>query len=166
MQVPNPFDGKPEDYFNRTSMHISFTEWKRSLFVRHLVGTRDIGFQVVEAAVQVRDAGVWVADVNITEALANVCIRRQSDMAPCKHTTTGRSFGDCLPLETWDQVLDNFEGVLVTKSHENWVARLALASVLSQHSKVDCKQIIICPPDGCGACIMENMRSRNVVIID
>lgn len=166
MQALNEFDGNPEDCFTRTSMHLSFTEWKSSILVRESIGLRSMGFCVMEAAVQVRDAGEWIADVNISEALENSCIRRCSDLPSCKHVDRARSFGDCMALETWDQALDGQEGIVVTKSHKNWVARLALASVLAQHSKVDNQQIIICPPEVCGKCISESIHTRNVVIID
>lgn len=162
----NTFDGNPEDCFTYTSMHLSFTEWKSDILISESVGLRDMGFSVMEAAVQVRNAGDWIADVNILKALASPCIRRCSDLPPCTHPDRPRSFGDCMALESWDQVIDGQEGILVTKSYKNWVARLALASFLAEHSKVDNKQIIICPPDVCGECIRESIHTRNVVIID
>ena len=148
-------------------MHLSFTEWKSNILAHRSIGMRGTGPCIMEAAVQVRDSGKWVAEVSIAEALANVCIRRCSDLPPCEHMAKTRLFGsDYMAIETWDQVLDNQEGILVTKSYKNWVARLALASVLAQHSKVDNKQIIICTSDVCGECIRENIHTRNVVIID
>lgn len=101
--------------------------------------------------------------MDISKAVAESRIRHGTDLSRCEHVDRARSFGDCSPPDTWNQALDGQEGIVITKSHKNWAARLALASVLAQHSKVENQQIIISPPEVCGKCISESIRTRNVV---
>ncbi|KAK8131889.1 hypothetical protein PG999_000062 [Apiospora kogelbergensis] len=63
------FDGTPLDHFARTSLHLNFTDWKAPLVESHSVGQRDADVNIIEAVVSVRDAGEWVADVDICRAL-------------------------------------------------------------------------------------------------
>ncbi|CAJ2513448.1 Uu.00g015670.m01.CDS01 [Anthostomella pinea] len=167
IQALSPFDERPEDCFGRTSMHLSFTEWESPLMHDGAVVQRGVYAVILEAAVQVRDGGDWAADVDILKALNGPLIQRPSDLPPCTHEDSNRSFGKCMALETWGQVIDTPEGILITKSHMNWVARLALAAVLTQHSKVRDQQVFVCQPDTCGRCVVEHVLiSRNTIIID
>ncbi|KLU92095.1 hypothetical protein MAPG_11042 [Magnaporthiopsis poae ATCC 64411] len=58
-----------------------------------------------------------------------------------------------MAIESWDQILDLPEGVLVIKSSGNWVSRLAIVSVIAHHCKLRATRVYICPDDVCWDCV-------------
>ncbi|KAL8418594.1 hypothetical protein RB594_001989 [Gaeumannomyces avenae] len=60
---------------------------------------------------------------------------------------------EMVALESWDQILDLPEGVLVIKSYGNWISRLAIMSVISHHCKLKATRVYICPEDVCWGCV-------------
>ena len=155
------FDGSAEDSFSETSLHLSLTDWRLPLMSSEAYGMIDIDAYIVEAYVSVRDAGAWIADVDISGALHNpaVVFSRMEGKSRdvCGHTTDIPPRQPALGLETWNHVLDcPQQGILVTRSHQNWVARLAILSVLAQHRKYNRFNILkinICPDNTCWQCI-------------
>lgn len=64
----NDFDGKLEDGFQSTSLHVRFTGFVLAVDVgRHGSQFREISF--AEAVISVLDSGNWVADINVLESL-------------------------------------------------------------------------------------------------
>lgn len=109
---------------------------------------------LIEAVISVRDSGRWIADVDIHAALSLRHPRLVYMSKGCKHTdSTERTKEDALAIETWDQVLDVPDGSVVVRSSNNWLARLALVSVLGQHSKMLQKSIFIWPSRLCHQCV-------------
>ncbi|KAK8104825.1 uncharacterized protein PG998_011858 [Apiospora kogelbergensis] len=143
------FDGTPLDHFARTSLHLNFTDWKAPLVESHSVGQRDADVNIIEAVVSVRDAGEWVADVDICRALLhkNLWVEDAPRNDVCEHLAQLGEGGDhgeyssdgenLLSIETWDQVLDVIDGPAVVRCFGSPIARLAILSVLCLHSKVD-----------------------------
>ena len=153
-RAADTFTGTQEDYFNKTTLHLSFTEWTSPLWVGEAVGQRDTQAIHMEAVVSVRDSGKWLADVDIMSALKHADVQLlPSQEGKCTHSTPQAPDRGILSLETWDQIFDCPDGILVTKSHGNWVARLALVSVLAQHCTLLAKKIIICPEKVCWKCV-------------
>ncbi|KAK8015783.1 serine threonine kinase [Apiospora marii] len=72
------FNGAPLDSFAHTSLHLSLTEWEAPLVQFQSVGQRDADVNVIEAVVSVRDAGNWVADVDICRALLSDRLNREA----------------------------------------------------------------------------------------
>ena len=158
------YTGTQDNCFNKTTLHLSFTEWKSPLWMETAVGQRDTQCVHVEAVVSVRDLGQWVADVDILKALTQANVQfLPSQEGICPHSTPQPPGRQILALETWDQILDCPDGIVVTKSHGNWVARLALVSVLAQHCKTVARKIIVCPDKVCWKCV--NFPSINVVYV-
>lgn len=107
-QTMSAFDGGSEDHFDRTSLHLAFTEWTSPL-AGSAVGLREPGATICEAVVQVRDSGRWVADVNAIKALASpvVSIYKRVQPTTCDHTFHEPGPNTQLvTIDTWDQVLD------------------------------------------------------------
>lgn len=64
----NEFDGRLDDAFQKTTMHLGFTEYVMPLHVgRH--GSRDVEVYFQESVVSIHDGGEWVADLDILGAL-------------------------------------------------------------------------------------------------
>ena len=59
------YDGKREDNFKATSLHLSFTDWTMALDVKGAEGrTIDQEAYMVESVISVLDSGKWVADLD------------------------------------------------------------------------------------------------------
>ncbi|KAI0816715.1 hypothetical protein GGR55DRAFT_674908 [Xylaria sp. FL0064] len=152
---PSPFDGTYVDCFKSTSLHLSFTEWCAPIVQVQSIGQRGSNVNLIEAIISVRDSGRWVADVDIHAALSQEHsqprIIQMNDR--CEHSvSTEENQGSFIAIETWDQILDVPDGSVVVRSSNNWLARLALLSVLSQHSKMLQKSILIWPNRLCLQC--------------
>lgn len=64
----NDFDGRLDDAFKKTTVHLGFTEYAMPLHVgRH--GSRDVEVYFQESVVSIHDGGEWVADLDILGAL-------------------------------------------------------------------------------------------------
>lgn len=59
-----PFDGKLEDNFASTSLHLSLTGYEFPLDLGHY-GSRDRDGNVLEAAISVYERGDWIADLDV-----------------------------------------------------------------------------------------------------
>ena len=126
------YDGKRENNFKGTSLHLSFTDWTLPLEVKGAMGrTIDQEAYLVESVISVLDCGKWVADLDILsidfEALTML---RQSHQ--CSGHPNGRTDYDYTSLDNWEELLDGPMGVGVFRAHGNWAARLAAVSILSQ----------------------------------
>lgn len=126
------YDGKLCDRFLGTSLHLSFTEWKMLLgSVSDSDNTGDIGYEVVqvEAVIAVQDNGKWVADIDVLE------LEREGSLFiefQCSCDRTEKPPVDVFSLDSWDQLLEPPAQPAVMRASNNWVARLAAASILTQ----------------------------------
>jgi hypothetical protein len=65
------FDGKDEDNFKGTSLHLSFTEYNPSVNLG-LHGAQDAEVFMLESIVSVHDRGMWIADLDILGVLGKL----------------------------------------------------------------------------------------------
>ncbi|GKT57462.1 LOW QUALITY PROTEIN: hypothetical protein ColTof4_09454 [Colletotrichum tofieldiae] len=84
----NLFDGRPENAFGSTSMHLSFTNWERSI-EEPTPGGPPRTCSSMESVVSVREAGRWVGDVDVVRALRNECISKFRPQPPATTTVMG-----------------------------------------------------------------------------
>lgn len=159
-----PYDHKREDNFQGTSLHLSFTRWRRP-FNAHYRGTVDERIFFVECVVSVRDRGKWVADIDI---LARKKIDSvETWIFPC--TCEGGGDGEMTSIDSWEEVLDRPETVGVVRAHGNWAARLAALAICQQKGEV--KAFIVDPKEGfCPKCApaqyLEDTGECNGILID
>ena len=132
------YDGKREDNFKGTSLHLSFTDWTLPLEVKGAEGrTIDQEAYIVESVISVLDSGRWVADLDILridfEALTRLRMTH-----PCPGHPDGRADYDYTSLDSWEELLDGPTSVGFFRAHGNWAARLAAVSILSQKNQAHC----------------------------
>lgn len=173
------FTGVPEDNFKHTSIHLSLTGYdlpmKTERRDRHMI---DRPARLVETLVSVHDRGNWIADLNLVEAL-NLNLEEGQIPAVetltrlnCKSWSThskvchDSNFEEmvamledskvshlALPLrsiDNWEELLDPpQEGILVIRTHRNWLARLALTGVCWNSEAFF---VILLPAEPCWAC--------------
>ena len=172
------FDGKQQNSFSRTSMHLTFTDY----YVPMYDGNRG-GFEnqvnFLESVIAVYDSGEWIADVDILSALRNLSIRRLGDLMPCNHARGRKPPRSMIAVENWDEVLDRPAGNSVIQASGNWIARLAISAVLSQLSRVDGSMgtlvtgeletidpkrlVTICPSYTCWECVTNGYSSHTYI---
>jgi hypothetical protein len=156
------YDGKAENSFQGTSLHLSLTEYRVPYTTTH-EGARDLQVYFQEAVVSIYDRSVWVADVNILEALSpsKKNIRRLAER--CPHNIPAYSAAWPLPggskrkpqkrgalsiADSWFEHLDRPDNAVIVRSAGNWLGRLAAAALSAQLGN----DTFIVPVDACREC--------------
>ncbi|KAF2661025.1 hypothetical protein K491DRAFT_711278 [Lophiostoma macrostomum CBS 122681] len=149
------FDAEHIDSFGRTSLHLSFTDHHVPLYDHNVKIGQESQVSVVEAFISVRDAGAWIADINILEALNSARVVRLPPPRQCEHENQSVPDIGALSVDTWDDVLDCPEDKFVVRAHGNWLARVAVTSVLVQalRNRKNSTTIRVCQPDTCWQCL-------------
>jgi len=161
------FNDLQEDHFERTSLHLSFTDFHRPLDLS-LRGEQDIRVGLLECIISVHDAGKWVADVDILAAMGSSKIDRVSVSHATDDVCQEDHSKEVISLENWDEILDMPSAVSVVRAWGNPSARLAVASVLAQLQNVEpARRIRICPPKMkmCLFCFPKAVDSEDCVLI-
>jgi len=149
------FDGKPDDAFRSTSLHLSFTNWERSVEEHGADGIQDMQLIRMQSVISIREAGRWIGDVDIIEALRDDKVSKLRPQTTCTHQPDERPDTRMTSVESWDELRDCQTGNVVVRAHGNWVARLAIASFLSQgvlRGDFQIDNIIVCPERVCWKC--------------
>ncbi|ETS85041.1 hypothetical protein PFICI_03066 [Pestalotiopsis fici W106-1] len=156
------FNGLPFDSFKQTSLHLSFTGWQMPVANSLPAGQIDADINIIEAVVSVRDAGRWVADVDIYRALSSPRLQISTTRSEgCEHISEGQDEvnhyeedrDEMISIENWNQVLDQVDGSAVVRCFDNLVARLAVVSALCQHSKANDRPVVVCSKRMCFRCV-------------
>jgi hypothetical protein len=128
-----PYDFKREDKFKNTSMHLSFTSWRSPL---NIESDRRIDKEVhlVESRIELREDGVWVADLNILGIEDEDLSTIKADH-PCPGHDGNALEVDYTSIDCWEELLDGPISVGILRAHGNWAARLAAVSILCQQGK-------------------------------
>ena len=121
------YDGKRENSFAQSTLHLSLTGWKQPLNLKER-GTIDDEVYLVECVVAVHDRGKWVADLDV--AYNNVTMWGQN--CKCSEITNDDDRETMTSIDDWDELLDPPENVGVMRAHGNWEARLAAALIRKQ----------------------------------
>ena len=129
------YDGKREDNFKGTSLHLSFTDWTLPREVKGAEGrTIDQGAHFVESVISVLDSGKWVADLDIL-GIHFEALRKLSPSQHCPGHPNKRADYDYTSVDSWEELLDTPTSVGFFRAHGNWAARLAAVSILCQRDQ-------------------------------
>ena len=142
-----PFDGKMENSFANTSLHLSFTQYNMP------VNTGDSGGQDIEAfylesLISVYDRDKWVADLDVLKMLESKFFRRHTYTKVCDHRHGQTPIFDLISIDNWEELLDREEVRTVVRAYRNPMARLATAAISVRQGR----PTIILPDDFCFAC--------------
>ncbi|EUC27895.1 hypothetical protein COCCADRAFT_66825, partial [Bipolaris zeicola 26-R-13] len=131
----NPFNGKSEDSFRSTSLHLTFTEFELPVDVGER-GAIDKDLCFVETLIQVYDRDQWIADIDVLPVSQN------DNDAVRRNTVKCTGFSPTIPsilvsIDNWEELLDVPKDlgklrVAVVRAHDNWLARLAAACICQQ----------------------------------
>lgn len=152
-----PYDGKSEDSFRSTSLHLSFTGYELSLDVGQR-GSRDSAAVIVETVVSLYDRGEWIGDLDILSGASAWAAKRvQKD---CLHSPAQKednsSLAPLVSVDSWSEFLDRPVQNHVMRAHQNATARLAAAALAAQQSR----KFVIMSPDVCWECLRVDIHTQ------
>ncbi|KAL8636964.1 MAG: hypothetical protein Q9226_009180 [Calogaya cf. arnoldii] len=162
------FEGKLENSFMRTSIHLSLTAYEMpfpdQLTDEHII---DQSATLVETLVSVFDGERWVADLDVLTALGSDMVTRfacknnpaMSGVSRVCHGSFDQVFQNAnsmVSVDNWEEFLDQSEDAIkIVRAHGNWLARLAFVVASVQQRR----RPLILPPDICWSCFKEQMSS-------
>ena len=143
------FDGKFQDCFASTSLHLTFTDFEMPLDVGAR-GYRDRQVVLLETLVSIDDRGKHIGDLDILSAIKS---DKFSVMRTCLHSDsqaveTLRKDG-LISLDSWDEFLDPPRSIAIFRASGNWQARLAAATAAIQAGQ----RIVVLPETPCLKCV-------------
>ncbi|KAF3760932.1 hypothetical protein M406DRAFT_267311 [Cryphonectria parasitica EP155] len=150
------FDSTCADYFQETSLHLSFTGYERHVrnAVKH--GRQDVECQYMEAVVSVYNGKAWVADLDILKGLDDKLLARWKPPRSCEHDKQREL--QWTSLDTWDELIDVPSDFSIVRAHANSLARLTAAIVAVQKKVHRC---IVLPRQGvCYECLRELLKEK------
>ena len=165
------FDGKFEDHFQTTSVHLSLTAYEFPLASevensRHAI---DRSIMLVESLLSVYDGKDWVGEVDILKAVMRTYLLRaecncsedvpQQKSLPRESSSYKKSYNEVVKgdsrlagtigIENWDELIEApDQGIIAVKAHGNWLARLAGTAFCMNRGFIP----IIVPHDACWGC--------------
>lgn len=165
------YDGKVEDCFNTTTLHLSFTGHELPLTTKSS-GTVDSNVNLVEALVSVHDRGNWVADIDVLRSLNSSNLHRFEHQQQCEHdqnVTTSRVTQrnrTITSIDSWDELFDQpvdlGKGNLgVIRAYRNWSSRSAAACISMQKGY---RTAILSEEPLCQRCLDHQFRSPHICI--
>ncbi|KAI0384433.1 hypothetical protein F5Y04DRAFT_229443 [Hypomontagnella monticulosa] len=160
------FDGKMEDCFKGTSLHLSFSEASQAVNIE-FSGERDVEAYFLETLISVHDRETWIAELDILGALTDPHDRLVRNFLKTQPCSCGPASTPAIKIIS----IDNFAEMIVPprqagiiRADGNWQARLAAASIcLAKGYKV-----ILKPQKTCWGCLSKVSLSNVTVasIID
>jgi hypothetical protein len=134
----NKFDGKLEDHFQQTSVHLSFTQYQIPLAIedtpRHTIDSSAV---LVETLISVYEGGTWVAEINILKAFRSKfrfakCSVVERHQVKNNYESLLREYPHlaATSIENWGELIEApSTGTIAVRAHGNWLARLATMAV-------------------------------------
>jgi hypothetical protein len=150
----NGFDGKAENSFQHTTLHLSFTEWEMPIDAGEY-GLRDREVFFLEAPISIHHRGEWIADIDIIKMFsadkfmvlpASVCVGHRGVRS--QDITKEIVAQEFVTIDSWDELLDTPLEPAVIRAVGNWQARLAAAALSVQREH----ETRIVPPIFCWSC--------------
>ena len=127
------FDGKLENSFGSTSLHLSFTGATTPVDLG-LYGERSAEAYYVESLVSVHDRGEWVGDLDVLGMFETRNLIRIPPSSSCQHGPSqyAKTCLRIVAIDSWPEFLDPSDDAVILPAHDNWQARLAGAAIATQ----------------------------------
>ncbi|KAL7787296.1 hypothetical protein V8C43DRAFT_324093 [Trichoderma afarasin] len=155
----NSFSGEIENNFQKTSMHLSFTQYRQGL-LDQTKNEHHIDSNIVlhEALVQIFDSSTWVGDLDVLSTLNGPLISRVhckcSEKRHPSLNTLQRSFRMII-VDNWEELmippLD--PAISVVRTAGNWIGRLAAVGISIRMGRLT----VVLPNNKCWGCTKEHI---------
>ncbi|KAI1367472.1 hypothetical protein F5Y08DRAFT_336708 [Xylaria arbuscula] len=140
---PFALETECEDYFDKTSLHLSFTGYEQPVASAVHHGAQDTEACYLETLVSIFDGSRKIGDVDILKALKSPILHRggQAYDDECQHGRRGDRRNKrrrtqtprWICVDSWDELLELPEGKIgIVRAHQNPFARLAAAAACVQ----------------------------------
>ncbi|OBT67776.1 hypothetical protein VE03_03499 [Pseudogymnoascus sp. 23342-1-I1] len=174
-----PWEGKPQDCFQNTSLHLWFTGSIVPINVGS-VGAQDTEIYVLESVISVHGQGMWIADLDILKTLSDPSLHQSRSyearlLAPSapktlewqshcpkghkqenqEHQDYQQNSERLVALENWVELLETVSDHSILLAKGNWQARLAAASICITQGK----PVLLVRETPCWSCVAEYMGS-------
>lgn len=133
-----PFDSTCQDYFGKTSLHLSFSGYEQPLASAVKHGAQDAEAQYLETLVSVYEGKRWVADLDILTALNSPRVKRLGMPDNCDHDKKAFTTPRWISVDCWDELIDMVQEVSIVRAHGNFLARLSAVTVAIQIGHTRC----------------------------
>jgi len=142
------------DFFDNTSLHLSFTGYEQPVAAALHHGAHDIEASYVETLVSVFDGSTKVADLDVLKALGSSQLVRMPPRTECEHGDDAPdSAVGWISIDSWVELRELPDRkTSIIRAHGNSLARLAASTVCIQLGAEKC---IVATPDVCYACVLE-----------
>ncbi|KAI8630813.1 hypothetical protein F5Y19DRAFT_34523 [Xylariaceae sp. FL1651] len=152
------WDGALLDSFGKTNLQLSLTGFQMLLSFNSL-GSQYQEATYVEAVVSAYDEGAWAADIDVLKHHWNIL------PSNCDHTDSERAdssyFGTIVSVDSWFELIDSPLTSAVVRAKGNWMARLALGSVL----KAKAENCVISTGQLCWRCVHAKGIGSRVIVL-
>ena len=153
-----PFDGNPEDCFQNTSLHLSFTQYTLPIDTgTH--GAQDTETFLIESPISIYDRERWVADVDVLGLFQSKHFSRYH--TDCAHPEDGIHNSGLITIDNWEELLDREEFNSVVRAYKNPQARLATAIISARQGH----QTVVVSGAACWSCINDSIKSTATFIL-
>lgn len=129
-----PYDGKLENCFQSTTLHLGFSGYEFALDVGDHGGRFKEAF-FMESLIKVHDRGEWIADLDALNALDDPKLYISDEIPECKcdHSSldsrSSTSDRGLIAIDRWEELLERPRTAAVVRAHRNWMARLAAVTL-------------------------------------
>lgn len=125
-----PFDGVAQDSFDKTSLHLWHTGYHEAVAeIRHQ-GAQDIEIFFLESVISVYNSGDFVGDLDILKMLDDLQLHRLTPCDDCNHGAMRLDeYSKLKTIDSWMELLQPANGLLVVRAHGNWLGRLAATAI-------------------------------------
>lgn len=155
-----PYDGRSEDSFAQTTLHLTLTGDEQPLNIGQS-GYRDKEVFLVETVIRAYDKTRWVADLDLKLPFTSPLIR----LGKCSHSEQERD--DFLPLDplisidSWDELLDLPPHNCIVRAKSNWLARQAVTVFVMQQNR----PLVVASDAVCWACVAGNVTDYSPLLV-
>ena len=128
------FDGEPENSFDHTSLHLSFTGYEAPVSLG-LHGFQDTEVYLLESNVSVYDRGKWISDLDIIGSLekkTKLARMRSNCSGEHSHPLPQPPTVKLTSIDSWEELLDSPIGTGIVRAKDNWIGRLTTTVVALQ----------------------------------
>jgi hypothetical protein len=155
------FDGKREDCFGSTTLHLSFTGATFPMDSGE-IGARDANIYKLESLTSVHERGEWIADIDILKTYSKKVVWAPTE---CSHTQEDEPIPLLTCIDNWYEFVDLPDEASIVRAHRNWQARLAATAIgLARSHRT---LVLPCMPV-CWKCIGAKIEAQDdpVILVD
>lgn len=159
-----PFDCTCQDYFGKTSLHLSFSGYEQPLASAVKHGAQDAEAQYLETLVSVYEGKRWVADLDILTALNSPQVKRITMPDKCEHDKRALVTPRWISVDCWDELINRVQQVNIVRAHGNFLARLSAVTVAIQIGHTRC--LVLPTGAECYGCVESAFNGENEGVDD